>query len=895
MKLRIKQMLSLIMTLAMLMSGAVYCRGVDKLVTDTTTCPVGGKIVVEYTPKYENDWVGIFDLGVVPGSGTQSLRWVYLDADGVTDLYLGNNVTEGQYAVYVLENDGYKILAETYITVGAPSLTLDKYVYNEGDTIVMNYTYENEKDWLGIYAKGSYKSDGCPSIQWAYVSESGRTEMVLGEEITPGEYAVFLYKNDGYEETAHAVFIVDGAPIKKPYAPVSLVYTKDTSVSSEYSDGTVVVTPSDEISDGALLYWGVDGKPLEDYTYIGFAPYSKAEGKYIYEMTRGNIIPPEANCICAYGINGFIGDHDFTKALISDDCAYVMLGTLPEALPDPLYSFEVISDLHVGSYYRNMNVTKALSDIRDNIPDSRGIMVVGDLTNYGTDEEYEVLGTIIDDSGIALPIKYAIGNHAFYSRRVEGDVNSGFEESWAAFRDFAEWEDPVYYRYEKIGGDYFVFMGTEGFFEGVDTAYGYYSEEQRSWLESILDKARSENANAFVFMHQSIDETVSGSFSSRGQGWSGINDDEEMRAVIESYENTFLFTGHSHWNLHSYGPFVNGGAEGACYFNTASAGYLWSDSNKEVNGTEGLHVDVYDDFVIVKGRAYDSCQWIPNVYVKAESKSSPCAKTDGVNFNYLEDAIESCTDGKITLLRDVVLRKTVTVPENTVIECGNYTITDGQLYLSSGASVVANSDIYDCVTSENAVQVRENNGVYTYTASDISSDALRYEGVQIRTEKSRAIRFIFSLPKTVYDTLTKPESYEEKGLGFGSVVMPEKLLGEESLTKNSLVTDTYNRNIPSAVVPAVKIFDTDKDRVYFTVCLTDISDANCKLKFSARPYITYSDGDGTATIYGTCASASLFDVAELLYRDEEASDADKQMVYNKILTVADPKKYPSES
>ncbi len=891
MKLGIKRLFLSIMIFAMLTSGGVYCRGVEKLVTDTTTCPVGGKIVVEYTPKYEKDWVGIFDLGVVPGSGIQSLRWVYLDADGVTDLYLGNSITAGQYAVYVLENDGYKILAETHITVGAPALSIDKYYYSEGDTIVIEYTYENPKDWIGIYAKGQYNSDGCPSIQWAYVSESGRTEIVLGEKITPGEYAVFLYKNDGYEETGRAVFIVEGDPITKPDAPASLVYEKDTTVSAEYSDGKVIVTPSENVSAGALLYWGIDGAPLEDHTYIGFAPYSKTEGKYIYEMTKGNIIPPEANCICAFGVNGFIGDHDFTKAIISDECAYVMLDKLPEKLPEPLYSFEVMSDLHVGSYYRNMRVGMALSDIRDNMPDSRGVMVVGDLTNYGTDEEYETLGNIVSDSEIAIPIKYAIGNHAFYSRRNEDDVNSGFEESWAAFRKFSGWEDPVYYQYEKIGGDYFVFMGTEGFFEGVDTAYGYYSEQQRNWLKAILEKAESENANAFVFMHQSIDETVSGSFSSRGQAWSGINDDEEMRAVIESYENTFLFTGHSHWNLHSYGPFINGGTTGASYFNTASAGYLWSDSNKEVEGSEGLHVDVYDNFVIVKGREYMSQKWIPNVYVKIMSKSSECAVTGGKPYDYLEQAIEACTDGKITLSRDVTLRKTVTIPENTVVECGDNTITDGKLKLSNGASVVANNNIYDHITADGNVKVSFNNGVYTFTSSDILSDAIGVEGVQIRTEKNRAIRFIFSISKSLYETIEKPLSYEDIGTGFGSVVLPDKLLGEESLTKNNLVTDAYGRNIASAIVPAVNIFDEDDKKVYFTVCLTDIPDALYKAKYSARPYVTTADG----TVYGEEISTSLFDVAVLCYNDEEASEEIKQQVYDSILSVADPENYPENN
>ena len=161
-------------------------------------------------------------------------------------------------------------------------------------------------------------------------------------------------------------------------------------------------------------------------------------------------------------------------------------------------------------------------------------------------------------------------------------------------------------------------------------------------------------------MHQSIDNTVAGSFA--GQNWSGINDDDKMQAILESYPNTVLFTGHSHWNLHSKAPFINGGTSGASYVNTASCGYLWSDANKAVPGSEGLTVEVYENDIVIRGRDFTNQKWVPAVYacvpknadfnametpVTSDETSIRTSGVSGIRFNVLFNKAAALTGDEI--------------------------------------------------------------------------------------------------------------------------------------------------------------------------------------------------------------------------------------------------------
>ena len=84
-----------------------------------------------------NDWVGIYKNGETPGAAIQSIRWYYVAKDGNTSGKAKNifeseytvrqdlkNLPAGEYTIFLCENDGYTVLAQTGITINEKNTAL---------------------------------------------------------------------------------------------------------------------------------------------------------------------------------------------------------------------------------------------------------------------------------------------------------------------------------------------------------------------------------------------------------------------------------------------------------------------------------------------------------------------------------------------------------------------------------------------------------------------------------------------------------------------------------------------------------------------------------------------------------------------------------------------------
>jgi 3',5'-cyclic AMP phosphodiesterase CpdA len=85
-----------------------------------------------------------------------------------------------------------------------------------------------------------------------------------------------------------------------------------------------------------------------------------------------------------------------------------------------LVTFVHLTDLHVGNpevaddhLYSDTSATLAriLADIGTLVPQPKFIVASGDLTNRGDAESYEQLKRLIAESGLDMPILFALGNH----------------------------------------------------------------------------------------------------------------------------------------------------------------------------------------------------------------------------------------------------------------------------------------------------------------------------------------------------------------------------------------------------------------------------------------------------------------------------------------------------
>ncbi len=166
------------------------------------------------------------------------------------------------------------------------------------------------------------------------------------------------------------------------------------------------------------------------------------------------------------------------------------------------------------------------------------------------------------------------------------------------------------------------------------------------------------------------------------------------------------------------------------------------------------------------------------------------------------------------------------------------------------------------------------------TEENAADARFTYEGAQIRTEGTQALRFIFSVEEEFYNTLTKPTSKADVDEGFGVV-----LFVANDFNGTKLVKGTEGTDYKSVIVPAVNIYDIKGGKVYFTACITDISaSAYADIEYVAIPYATTGD----TTVYGRQTSnTSVYDVALKVVADENADAAVKEYVQTNIIDVVE--------
>ena len=265
----------------------------------------------------------------------------------------------------------------------------------------------------------------------------------------------------------------------------------------------------------------------------------------------------------------------------------------------PLLRFQVITDTHVRSeeeHPYNRRLARALRDIAETAPDSRGIMHAGDMTDHGFPDEYDRFRSIWEAHREGLPeLLSTMGNH---------DVGLGERESRIANFLAASGMSAPYHDH-WIGGVHFIFLGTE---ENLEL-YCSLSAGQLAWLDARLEEGRASALPAFVFLHQPLLDTVAGSYAE--QEWHGVVQDEELKAVLAKHRNgAILFTGHTHWEMEAAHNHYDGGPASPPMFNAASVAYLWTDENERKEGSQGYYVEVYRDRVVVRGRVFERNAWI---------------------------------------------------------------------------------------------------------------------------------------------------------------------------------------------------------------------------------------------------------------------------------------------
>ncbi len=532
--------------------------------------------------------------------------------------------------------------------IAAEPLTVSSSTYVEGEEVLVTATGSG-KDWVGIYSKGEIPGSGLDSIYWYYVEDyTGAvsiTETVYNstraqyKDLPAGEYTLYLLENDGYNIISSVditVTVASAADEELPLAPLSLTYNR-TATENGLADGEVTVTLNGEgpAAKDIVLFWADEnGVALEDYRELQLQPVSAGQTTVSFNLVANTIVPKVAKKLIAYAKN----EHG-----ISVECASV---ALPAEAVDydfgtPLAEFQVVSDVHIiinGTSYNkdnNKHFVQMLEDIKNVSPLSAGVFIVGDVTETGSQAEYDEVNRLYGSVENAPQMYWGIGNHDF--DLAGGNANTYIERFLTNYNQYlSENVDKVYYDM-WIDDIHCIFLGSES---NQNTALNgnrgdvnaYISDAQLAWLEETLAEGYEKGKPIFVFMHQAIYNTVAGSLS--GQGWDGINthgkvdgNESELMSLLASYPEALYFSGHSHWELNSINTMFNGNNSMCNAFNTASVGYLWTSyGNTHSGGTEytyplldtddtgsqGYYVQVYEDKVLVLGRDFANSLWMPS-------------------------------------------------------------------------------------------------------------------------------------------------------------------------------------------------------------------------------------------------------------------------------------------
>ncbi|HJV44735.1 MAG TPA: metallophosphoesterase [Bacillota bacterium] len=289
---------------------------------------------------------------------------------------------------------------------------------------------------------------------------------------------------------------------------------------------------------------------------------------------------------------------------------------------EPKYTFAVISDIHIQAeqLQNQKKFERALQDLSELPIKPQTLVINGDLTE-GRQGDYDQLEAILRRSPHPANTFFTIGNHEFYQAWVRDgeawnpETFPNGETEQASIRRFLQWtHQPKVYYNQTIQAIPFLFLGSEHYRQtNADIREdAYLSTEQLEWLKQQLERGKNLAQPIFVFLHQPLPKTVSGTYVCCLNNRAVVQH-EELKKLLNQYPNVFFFSGHTHLQLKLPKTIVQ---DGFTSINSSSVSQPWDDDNQggqkwiDPSESEGMVVEVFEDHVDLKGRDFYRRQWI---------------------------------------------------------------------------------------------------------------------------------------------------------------------------------------------------------------------------------------------------------------------------------------------
>lgn len=222
-------------------------------------------------------------------------------------------------------------------------------------------------------------------------------------------------------------------------------------------------------------------------------------------------------------------------------------------------------------------------------PAADHLLVVGDLVDNGTEEQYAELMPVLRRHEPVGGSTFLIGNHEFYNDLHDPDGNRA-----SLSRFLRRTGGSRVYGSRTVGRAHLVWLGTvNGDRDApVDVVLG---EDQLSWLATTLAdlSRRHPGEPVLVFAHQPLPETVSGTRSDRPDQAPAIYgsdyaEPERLRRLLASHGRVFFCTGHTHWRVDRDDWLVPVVVPGVGAFTAVNTGAIHSSFGPDGQGGERM-------------------------------------------------------------------------------------------------------------------------------------------------------------------------------------------------------------------------------------------------------------------------------------------------------------------
>ena len=594
------------------------------------------KIYITAGAEDEGAWVGVYKKSDAAFETPLKEYNVYAAENaGVRYTLPASELETGEYTVALFAKGAQTPRATVAVSVVDEAIYTNKSVYKQNEDVIFRFfadVVQGENMWFALYksngeedrtygsdfVNGSYKYTACWRAYVCGVGYSLQEELYI-KSLEAGDYELVLFADSGYTPAAKAKFTVEGGTVGEA-APSAVSYRPDSFTNGIASGGVeIVFAPNRYNADEVAAYWADENGVLEGYAAIAV---QRVTGSRMRFYGLENVMIPEgATNIRFYGVNVNGQGGTYYRLDLPEGCAYKAPG-------EQIAAFAVLSDTHVSPTQPDFtqSFVTSLGDIAEVLPGA-DVIIAGDcIDGTAPDAEDGTIGPVVEWNYIQGLVEeaqglgdvyYALGNHDLYKNNNAGD--------WATvvkpYQDLMGLSGGQVWYSAKTGGVWQIVLGSQGSYG--DKVSAELKKDQLDWLESELDRIAAEDPSApvFVYLHQPMTDTTTGTLP--GQGWNHVLQGDDtwgevrLKKIMDEHPQAFMLNGHNHNELSTYRvTYFASTEQHNNIVQTGGTAYIGDEFSTTSDSHQGWLVYVYEGEVIFRGRDFVKGEWLPGSFLR---------------------------------------------------------------------------------------------------------------------------------------------------------------------------------------------------------------------------------------------------------------------------------------